>query len=151
MTFYWKRTKWWMEFFIRWECEWNKLAHKICSFIQSMWWMLNLFPGNSMNVTCWKVIRKALWAFLPWYVRNLHSNVSYLQNFLLLLQYRFTSRWDIFLLIVGVIFTFVKSCSLPIFLITFGEATTLLVDRTSGTGQSSSTYILKLFGGGKIL
>lgn len=49
------------------------------------------------------------------------------------------------------IFTFIKSLGVPLMIIVYGEFTTLLVDRTYGEGTSSSTYLLNLFGGGKIL
>lgn len=36
-------------------------------------------------------------------------------------------------------------------IVVYGEFTTLLVDRTYGEGTSSSTYLLHMFGGGRVL
>lgn len=52
---------------------------------------------------------------------------------------------------LGIACTFVKALGIPVFLIVFGEFTTLLVDRTLGYGTSSATVVLHIFGGGKIL
>lgn len=67
------------------------------------------------------------------------------------LKYRFASRWDQFLLLIGLFTTFVKSCSWPFLILIYGEFTTLLVDRTYGIGTSTPTLVLEWFGGGKIL
>ncbi|XP_055296579.1 multidrug resistance protein homolog 65-like [Sitodiplosis mosellana] len=65
--------------------------------------------------------------------------------------YRFATKWDMILLLIGITATLLKSMALPIFNIIFGEYTSLLVDRTLGIGTSSTTIFLPLFGGGKIL
>lgn len=66
-------------------------------------------------------------------------------------QYRFASKWDLFLLFIGCIFTFIKACNYPFLITIYAEYTALLVDRTYGIGTSTPTVILKWFGGGKIL
>lgn len=67
------------------------------------------------------------------------------------LQFRFVTKWDVILILIGIIFTLLKSIAMPLLIITYGEFTTLLVDRTLGIGTSSPTIFLPLFGGGKIL
>lgn len=54
-------------------------------------------------------------------------------------------------MMLGVLFTFFKSLSMPLMIVIYGEFTTLLVDRTYGEGTSSSTYLLHFFGGGRVL
>lgn len=44
-----------------------------------------------------------------------------------------------------------KSFGFPFLIIIYGEFTTLLVDRSYGIGTSTPTFILKWFGGGKVL
>ena len=43
------------------------------------------------------------------------------------------------------------SFGVPYSVILYGEFTTLLVERTIGTGTSTETWILSLFGGGAVL
>lgn len=66
-------------------------------------------------------------------------------------QYRFATKWEIFVIFIGIIFTCLKSFAMPILIVIYGEFTTLLVERTLGIGTSSKTYFLPLFGGGNIL
>lgn len=66
-------------------------------------------------------------------------------------QFRFATKWDIIFIVIGIIFTIVKSIAMSTIIIIYGEFTTLLVDRTLGVGTSSSTTFLHYFGGGKIL
>lgn len=40
---------------------------------------------------------------------------------------------------------------MPLLIITYGEFTTLLVDRHYRIGTSSKTVLLQIFGGGKVL
>lgn len=55
------------------------------------------------------------------------------------------------LIILGVIFTFLKSLAMPFIIVVYGEFTTLLVDRTYMEGTSSDTFALHWFGGGQVL
>lgn len=66
------------------------------------------------------------------------------------MQFRFATKWDLFVIFLGVVFTFFKSLAMPISIVVYGEFTTLLVDRTLGIGTSTHTILLPLFGGGKI-
>ncbi|XP_031626047.1 multidrug resistance protein homolog 65 [Contarinia nasturtii] len=65
--------------------------------------------------------------------------------------YRFATKCDVILILIGILFTVLKSVAMPILIIVYGEFTTLLVDRTLGIGTSSTTIFLPLFGGGQIL
>lgn len=71
--------------------------------------------------------------------------------FFVTLQYRYATRWDLFVIFLGVIFTLFKALALPMVIIVYGEFTSLLVERTYGIGTSSPTLMLKWFGGGRIL
>lgn len=66
-------------------------------------------------------------------------------------QFRYATTYDIILIVLGVIFTFLKSLVTPLMIVVYGEFTTVLVDRTYGEGTSSATYLLPLMGGGRIL
>lgn len=66
-------------------------------------------------------------------------------------QFRYATTWDIILMCTGAACTFIRALGMPGFFVVYGEFTTLLVDRTLGYGTSSTTNILPLFGGGKIL
>lgn len=67
------------------------------------------------------------------------------------LQFRFANKWDYLMVASGLFFTIIKSFGLPLLIITYGELSTLLVDRTYRIGTTSSTNLLPLFGGGNIL
>lgn len=66
-------------------------------------------------------------------------------------QYRYATTWDIILIIIGCVFTIVKSMSMPAMFIVFGEFTTLMVDRSLGNSTTSTSYLMHIFGGGKVL
>lgn len=68
-----------------------------------------------------------------------------------LFQYRYATNWDLLVIFIGIVFTCIKTLVFPAFVAIYGEFTTLLVDRTLGTGTSTSTTILPIFGGGQIL
>lgn len=65
--------------------------------------------------------------------------------------FRYAHKWDYVLIALGIAFTIVKSFCMPLFLIAYGEQTTMLVDRTYRIGTTSRTHILPVFGGGRIL
>jgi ATP-binding cassette subfamily B (MDR/TAP) protein 1 len=65
--------------------------------------------------------------------------------------FRFASKFEVFLVILGIICASIASLGLPYGMILYGEFTTILVDREIATGTSTKTNILKIFGGGKIL
>lgn len=67
------------------------------------------------------------------------------------LQYRYATTWDIILIMIGCVCTFVKALGIPVLFIGFSEFTTLLVDRALASGTSSRTIFLPIFGGGNIL
>lgn len=67
------------------------------------------------------------------------------------MQYRYASRWDLFVIILGVFCTLMKAFAVPWIIIVYGEFTSLLVERTYGIGTSSPTLMLKWFGGGRVL
>lgn len=66
-------------------------------------------------------------------------------------QYRYASRWDLFVIFIGCVCTFLKSLTLPWVIIVYGEFTALMVERNSEKGTISPTILLKWFGGGRIL
>jgi len=65
--------------------------------------------------------------------------------------FRFATRFEVFLVVVGVLFASIASLGLPYGMILYGEFTTILVDREIRTGTSTRTNILSKFGGGRIL
>lgn len=65
------------------------------------------------------------------------------------MQYRYASRWDLFVIFLGCVCTLMKSLTLPWVVIVYGEFTSLMVERS--IGSSSPTILMKLFGGGRIL
>ncbi|XP_031626071.1 multidrug resistance protein homolog 65-like [Contarinia nasturtii] len=65
--------------------------------------------------------------------------------------YRYATRWDLFVIVIGVICTFLKAFAMPWTIIVYGEFTSLLVERMYGTGTSSPTWLLHWLGGGKRL
>lgn len=73
------------------------------------------------------------------------KHVSYFQLF------RFANGWDYFLLSIALAMTVLKSLVFPVAIIVFSELMAMFVDRNLGHGTSTTTYILPLFGGGKVL
>lgn len=65
--------------------------------------------------------------------------------------YRFATRFELILLALGIAFTVLKACGMPLMIIVYGEFTTLLVDRAYRIGTSSNTVFLTAFGGGQVL
>lgn len=65
--------------------------------------------------------------------------------------FRFATRFEKFLVFVGIIFASIASLGLPYGMILYGEFTTTLVDREIREGTSTRTNILSVFGGGRIL
>ncbi|XP_055301725.1 multidrug resistance protein homolog 65-like isoform X2 [Sitodiplosis mosellana] len=65
--------------------------------------------------------------------------------------YQFATKWDVFLILIGIIFTILKAATQPLLILAYSEFTTLLIERTMGIGTSSSTTFLQLFGGGRVL
>ena len=54
-------------------------------------------------------------------------------------------------MIFGVVLAALGSIGVPYSVVIYGEFTSLLIDRTTGFGTSSPTFILNIFGGGKVL
>lgn len=73
------------------------------------------------------------------------ENVSYFS------LYRYSTIGERFLIFLGVIFATLGSLGVPYAVVIYGEFTSLLIDRTTGIGTSSPTFILSIFGGGRIL
>lgn len=71
------------------------------------------------------------------------------------LQFQFATKFELFLIFMGVILSCLNAFSLPLVIIIYGEFTTLLVERNyvpldnSTSATTSQTYLLNLFGGGK--
>ena len=65
--------------------------------------------------------------------------------------FRFATRFEIFLVFVGIFCATVASLGLPYGMILYGEFTTILVDREIREGTSTRTNILRIFGGGRVL
>lgn len=65
--------------------------------------------------------------------------------------FRFATRFERFLVVVGILCATVASLGLPYGMILYGEFTTILVDREIREGTSTRTNILRHFGGGKVL
>lgn len=70
-------------------------------------------------------------------------------------QFRFATIWEKYLSLLGVGFVSIAALGIPFNVIIYGEFSTLLVDRSDANiGSelpSTSTIIISLFGGGKIL
>jgi ATP-binding cassette, subfamily B (MDR/TAP), member 1 len=65
--------------------------------------------------------------------------------------FRFASKYEIFMVFLGILFASIASFGLPYGMILYGEFTTILVDREIAVGTSTKTNILRIFGGGQIL
>lgn len=76
---------------------------------------------------------------------ELNQNVSFLNLF------RFAKWWELLLILIAVIFAIVSAACMPMIIITYGEFTTLLVDRALTRGVVSSTTMLHLFGGAEVM
>lgn len=68
-------------------------------------------------------------------------------SIIVLLQYRFALRWELGLLIIGLLMASVNGLFVPIGVIVYGEFTSLLIDRTTRVGTSTPCIILAMFGG----
>lgn len=66
-------------------------------------------------------------------------------------QFRYASRWDLFVIFIGVMFTIIKAFTVPIAVMVYGEFTSLLIERMYGIGTSTPTIMLAWVGGGKVL
>lgn len=68
------------------------------------------------------------------------------------MQFRYATPCELLMTAFGLVFGTIASFGIPWNVVTYGEFTTMLVDRTVGGNVSSTpTYLLDLFGGGKIL
>jgi ATP-binding cassette subfamily B (MDR/TAP) protein 1 len=65
--------------------------------------------------------------------------------------FRFATRFEIFMVFVGIVCASIASLGLPYGMILYGEFTTILVDRELPQGTSTKTNILQIFGGGEVL
>jgi ATP-binding cassette, subfamily B (MDR/TAP), member 1 len=65
--------------------------------------------------------------------------------------FRFATRTEKLLVLVGVLCVCISSLMMPCGIILYGEFTTILVDREVRVGTSTSTNILTLFGGGRVV
>lgn len=139
---------------LKWECEfilWKFPDH--CEF--------NMNPFQTFSFECLHSCEaKSRHRTLNFEYINLGKKMSclILLNFTiwinsrtLIFQYRFVSRWDLFQLSMGFIFTFIKACNHPFLILIYSEFLSLLVERTLQVGTSSPTIFLKWFGGGKVL
>ncbi|XP_055916390.1 multidrug resistance protein homolog 49 [Eupeodes corollae] len=73
------------------------------------------------------------------------DNISYFSLF------RYSTIGERFFIVLGVILASLGSVGIPYSVVIYGEFTSLLIDRTTGLGTSSPTFILNIFGGGKVL
>lgn len=103
-----------------------------------------------------------LWGIFNWYVfiRNILMIQQFIFNFTVLfilinfmkkIQFRYATSWDVILMIIATVCSFVKTLGMPCSFIIFGEFTTLMVDRSLENGTTSKTFFLHIFGGGKVL
>lgn len=67
------------------------------------------------------------------------------------IQFRFATKWEIFLMVLGVFFTLLNSSVQPLMTIAYAEFTSKFIERTNGLGNSSPTILLQYFGGGVVL
>lgn len=65
--------------------------------------------------------------------------------------FRFAKWWELMLIVFAVLFAGVSAACMPMIIITYGEFTTLLVDRALTRGVVSSTKLLHIFGGAKVV
>ncbi|XP_055855395.1 multidrug resistance protein homolog 49 [Episyrphus balteatus] len=65
--------------------------------------------------------------------------------------YRYSTIGERLLMMFGVVLAALGSIGVPYSVVIYGEFTSLLIDRTTGFGTSSPTFILNIFGGGKVL
>ena len=97
-------------------------------------------PHSTHRFACGRLL-----CFFAWvYIESIYTVIFQL-------QFRFATKLDVILILIGIVFTFFKSMAFPLLIVVYGEFTTLLVDRTLGVGTSSTTILLPLFGGGKVL
>lgn len=55
--------------------------------------------------------------------------------------FRYATRWDLFVIMLGVIFTLCKALALTWIVIVYGEFTSLLAERMYGIGTSSGVDV----------
>ncbi|XP_059619981.1 multidrug resistance protein homolog 65 [Phlebotomus argentipes] len=72
------------------------------------------------------------------------NRVSYFRLF------RFATKWELFLIFLATILTAISAATMPMIIVTFGEFSTILIERELA-GTSSETILLWMFGGGKVL
>lgn len=65
--------------------------------------------------------------------------------------FRFATRFEVFLVFIGIGCASIASLGLPYGMILYGEFTTVLVDREIAKGTSTRTNILGIFGGGRVV
>lgn len=82
---------------------------------------------------------------LTFIMRDPEESFSFFQLF------RFASRFDWFLLSVGMLATIIKSTIHPIIVIIYTDIIAMIIERLNGQGTTPPTYIIPLFGGGKVL
>lgn len=65
--------------------------------------------------------------------------------------FRFAKWWELLLISFAVLFSAASAACMPMIIITYGEFTTLLVDRALTRGEVSSTTLLHVFGGAEVV
>lgn len=65
--------------------------------------------------------------------------------------FRFANWWELLLIFLAVIFAGISAASMPLILVAYGEVTALFIERSLTRGVVSSTKLLELFGGARIM
>uniref|UniRef100_A0A1B0D3W1 ABC-type xenobiotic transporter n=1 Tax=Phlebotomus papatasi TaxID=29031 RepID=A0A1B0D3W1_PHLPP len=73
------------------------------------------------------------------------NRVSYFRLF------RFATKWELLLIFLATILAAISAATMPMIIVIFGEFSTILIERKFSVGNSSETFLLWVFGGGKVL
>lgn len=65
--------------------------------------------------------------------------------------FRFATCWEICLVLLAILFAAISATMMPLIIITYGEFTTILVERAYKGGVTSNTTLLHFFDGGRSL
>lgn len=65
--------------------------------------------------------------------------------------FRYTNCWEVFLILLAVLFAVVSATLWPLLIIVYGEFTTVLVERALTRGEVSTTQFMPMFGGGEVV
>lgn len=66
-------------------------------------------------------------------------------------KFRFSTIQQRIFYVLGSLFIILSALMIPMNIVLYGEFTSLVVDRISGIGTLTQTYLLPIFGGGRVM